>query len=110
MIAVTFTYDRTTQPYYGLVDSGAQRTLCSTAIAEEAGIEPSQFPLRRIRGVGGLQPARICPMDLTIMGQRLPLEVLVADVDILVLGRHDVFRAFQFAFDERAQLLLVEPY
>ena len=110
MIAVTFTYHRTTQPYYGLVDSGAQRTLCSTAIAEEAGIELSQFPIRRVRGVGGLLSAHFCPMDLTILGQRIPLEILVVDTEILVLGRHDVFRAFQFGFDELAQLLLVEPY
>jgi hypothetical protein len=57
MVPVTFTYHRTTQPYFGLVDSGAQRTLCSVAIAEEAGIDLSRFPLRRIRGVGGPQSA-----------------------------------------------------
>jgi hypothetical protein len=110
MIAVTFTYLRATQPYYGLVDSGAQRTLCSAAIAEEAGVELARFPTRRVRGVGGMRQVRSCPMDLTTLGLRVPLEVLVAETDILILGRDDVFRAFQFGFDERAKLLLADPY
>lgn len=110
MIAVTFSYVHTTKPYYGLVDSGAQRTLCSAAIAEEAGVDLAKFPTRRVRGVGGMQRARLCPMDLTILGLRVPLEVLVAETDILILGRDDVFRALQFGFDERSELLLAEPY
>ncbi|HEY7034959.1 MAG TPA: hypothetical protein VH482_26700 [Thermomicrobiales bacterium] len=47
-----------------------------------------------------------------MLGQRIATEILVLETNIVLvlLGRHDVFRAFQFGFDERARTLLVEPY
>jgi hypothetical protein len=110
LIPVTFTYLRTTQSFDGLVDSGAERSACSVRIAEEAGINLAQFPPRPVRGVGGLSRARLCPIDMNILGRRIPVEILVVEHHIVLLGRHDVFRAFQFGFDERAELLLIEPY
>lgn len=110
MLSVTFTYLRTTKSFYGLVDSGAQRSLCSTTVAVEAGIDLSTFPVRRFKGAGGSGRARLCPIDLNILGHRIPTEILVIDGNVVLLGRHDIFRAFQFGFDERAELLLVEPY
>jgi hypothetical protein len=110
LIPVTFTYLRTTRPHDGLVDSGAERSACSVAIAREAGIELERFPARRIGGVGGLTRARLCPIDISILGRRIPLEICVVEADIVILGRHEIFRAFQFGFDERAEVLLVEPY
>jgi hypothetical protein len=107
---VTFTYLRTTRPFDGLVDSGAERSVCSAAIAIEAGIDLSQFPLRRFKGPSGFGRVRLSPIDLTILERRIAAEILVVDANIVHLGRHDVFRAFQFGFDERAELLLVEPY
>ena len=110
IIPVTFTYLRTTRPYDGLVDSGAERSVCSVTIAQEAGINVAQFPVRQVRGVGGIRAARLCPMDVTILGRRVPIEMLVIEADLVLLGRHEVFRAFQFGFDERANVLLVDPY
>ncbi len=109
-VPVTLTYLRTTRSFDGLVDSGAERTVCSIAVAEEAGVDLTEFPTRRIRGAGGFSRSRLCPMDLTILGRRVPTEVLVVETNIILLGRNDVFRAFQFGFDERAELQLVEPY
>jgi len=110
IVQVTFTYLRTTRPVDGLVDSGAERSVCSVSVAEEAGINLAQFPLRPVRGVGGLSRARLCPIDLNFLGRRIPVEILVVEANTVLLGRHDVFRAFQYGFDERAELLLVEPY
>jgi hypothetical protein len=92
------------------VDSGAERSVCSIAIAQEAGIDVAQFPVRQVSGIGGMRRARLCPMDATILGRRIPIEMLVVEADLVLLGRQDVFRAFQFGFDERADLLLVDPY
>jgi hypothetical protein len=47
---------------------------------------------------------------LGILGRRISTEVLVVEADLVLLGRRDVFAAFQFGFDDRAKLLLIEPY
>jgi hypothetical protein len=109
---VTFTYSRTTRAVDGLVDSGAERSACSAPIAREAGIDRSPFPVHPIRGPGNVTRARLCPIDINMLGQRIATEILVLETNIVLvlLGRHDVFRAFQFGFDERARTLLVEPY
>ena len=109
-LPVRFVYAQATRPYDGLVDSGAERTVCSEAIAREAGIEIERFPELRVRGIGGVTRDRRCPIDLLIYGVRIDTEVLVVSSHHIVLGRHDVFNAFQFGFDERAKLLLIEPY
>jgi predicted aspartyl protease len=110
-VPVTFTYLRTTRQYLGLVDSGSERSACSASIAREAGLDLSSFPERAVLGAGGISRARLRPIDVNILGHRLAIEILVIDLpDSVLLGRHDVFRAFQFAFDERAEVLLVEPY
>src|SRR5262249_44516741 len=111
-LRVTFTYLHTTREFDGLVDSGAERSACSTSVARKAGIEVENFPERTIRGVGSIVRARHCPIDMTLLGQRIATEILVIDtpVDLVLLSRHDVFRAFQFAFDEQANVLLAEPY
>jgi hypothetical protein len=110
VLAVTFSYARQTASYYGLVDSGAEWSACSIAIARAAGIDLDQFPARRIRGVGGITRARRCPMDLLILGRRIGPEILVVEANVVLLGRRDVFAAFSFGFDERAGTLLIEPY
>jgi hypothetical protein len=48
---------------------------------------------------------------MALFGRRLATETLVVEssVDPVLLGRHDIFRALEFGFDERAELLLVEP-
>jgi hypothetical protein len=111
VLAVTFTYQQTTKSFLGIVDSGADRSLCSELIAEQAGIDLERFPVSQIHGVGGLEPVRRCPIDLMIMGRRIATEILVVRrKDLVLLGRQDVFNAFQIGFDERAETLLVEPY
>ena len=110
LLAVAFSYVRQTRTYYGLVDSGAERSVCSVAVTRAAGVDLDQFPRERIRGIGGTTRARRCPMDLHILGRRIGTEILVVEANVVLLGRHDVFAAFQFGFDERASLLLIEPY
>ena len=110
-LPVTFTYLRTTRQYQGLVDSGSERSACSASIARAAGLDLRKFPERAVFGAGGISRARLCPIDMNILGRRLAMEILVIEAeDTVLLGRHDIFRAFQFGFDERAELLLVEPY
>jgi hypothetical protein len=111
-IRVTFAYLRTTRAFDGLVDSGAERSACSAPVAREAGIDLSLFPERPIRGAGGVTRTRRCPIDISILGYRIATEILVVETNVVLvlLGRHDIFRAFQFGFDERAEVLLVEPY
>jgi hypothetical protein len=109
-IPVSLTYLRTTRIVNGLVDSGAERSTCSAALAREAGIDLTDFPERVVRGIGGLSRARLCPIDLNILGRLIPVEVFVVEAGVVLLGRHDIFRVFQFGFDELAGLTLVEPY
>lgn len=109
-IPVSFTYLRTTRIVNGMVDSGAERSTCSAALAREAGVDLRNFPERILRGIGGFSRARLCPIDVNVLGHRIPIEVFVVEADVVLLGRHDIFRVFQFGFDELAELTLVEPY
>ena len=63
-----------------------------------------------MRGIGGINVARLCPMDLELFGRRIATEILVVDANLVLLGRHDVFDAFVLAFDQRARTILIEPY
>jgi hypothetical protein len=110
ILPVVFSYSRTTTIFKGLVDSGADRSACSVQIARLAGLDLDQFPVERIRGVGGLTRARRCPIDLLILGRRIGTEILVVEANVVLLGRRDVFAAFQLGFDERVATLLIEPY
>src|SRR5262245_52033047 len=105
-IPVSFTYLQTTRIVNAIVDSGAERSTCSAALAREAGLDLRNFSERVLRGIGGLSRARLCPIDLNVLGNRIPIEVFVVEADVVLLGRHDVFRAFQFGFDERAEFTL----
>src|SRR5688500_8656776 len=109
LVPVAFTYERRAGPVYGLVDSGADRSVCSVAVAREAGVDVASFPSRSMRGVGGVSRARLCPLDIELFGHRIATEVLVTDAKLILLGR-DVFDFFVFAFDQRAGLVLIEPY
>src|SRR5688572_20310828 len=110
ILPVAFAYTRVTVDHGGLVDSGAAFSACSVQIAREAGLDPERFPLEPIRGIGGVTRVRRCPIDPLILGRRIGTEILVVEAKVVVLGRRDVFAAFQFGFDERAQTLLIEPY
>ena len=110
ILPVVFSYARLTKTYFGLVDSGAERSTCPVAAARAAGIDIDAFPNERVGGIGGVARARRCPMDLLILGRRIGTEILVVEANVVLLGRQDVFAAFQFGFDERARTLLVEPY
>ncbi len=110
LVPVAFAYTHQTKTYSGLVDSGAERSACSVAVARAAGIDVESFPVARVQGLGGMARARRCPIDLLIFGRRIGTEILVVESNIVLLGRHDVFAMFQFGFDERAANLLVEPY
>jgi hypothetical protein len=110
LVRVAFAYTQQTKTYYGLVDSGAEQSVCSVAVARAAGVDFDALPAERIRGIGGIARARRCPIDLLIFGRRIGTEIFVVERGAILLGRHDVFAAFQFGFDERANTLLIEPY
>jgi hypothetical protein len=110
LVRVAFAYTQLTKAYYGLVDSGAERSVCSVVIARAAGIDVDALPVERVRGVGGVTRARRCPIDILILGRRIGTEILVVETNTLLLGRHDIFAEFQVGFDERSAILLVEPY
>jgi hypothetical protein len=85
--------------------------MCGVDLAREAGLDIERFPRVRIDVSGGTARARRCPVDLTVFGRRIGTEILIVDKsEIVLLGRRDVFAAFQFGFDERARTLLIEPY
>jgi hypothetical protein len=104
-----FTFERRSETVPGLLDSGADRSICSTTVARDAGVDVDTLPVRRMRGVGGLGRGRLCPMDIELVGRRIATEVLIGETELILLGR-DVFDFFVFAFDQRAGLVLIEPY
>jgi hypothetical protein len=110
LIPVVFTYERRTGPVLGLVDSGADLSVCSITIALEAGMDVAAFPVRPMRGIGGISRGRLCPMDLELFGRRVATEILVVEANLVLLGRRDVFDAFVFGFDQRAGQILIDPY
>ena len=109
LLPVIFTFARRSETVPGLLDSGADRSICSTTVARDAGVDVDTLPVRRMRGVGGVARGRLCPMDIELFGRRIATEVLIGETELILLGR-DVFDAFVFGFDQRAGLVLIEPY
>jgi len=97
-------------PLLALVDSGADVSAFHVSVAQQLGVDLDSFRTTTVGGVGGSLTAYACEVDLEIEDQRFSAEVRFVPMPIALLGRHDVFARFLFAFDQRAQELLVEPY
>jgi hypothetical protein len=97
-------------PLLALVDSGADVSAFHVSVARELGIDLDSCRGTRIRGVGGSLTAYACEIEIEMEGRRFPLEARFVPMPIALLGRHDVFTQFLFAFDQRAQTLFIEPY
>ena len=52
-VPVVITYARSAQAVHGLVDSGAEWSMCGADLAREAGLDVERFPLVRIDLAGG---------------------------------------------------------
>lgn len=99
-----------TLPFLALVDSGADVSTFHVSLAQDLGIDLSTCRPVAMRGVGGRVEAHACEVEIEMVARRFPAEVRFVPSIVSLLGRHDVFMQFRFAFDQRAQTLLVEPY
>lgn len=93
-----------------LVDSGADASTFHVDVARLIGIDLDGCRPVRLRGVSGATVAYACPVEIEVEGLRFPIEARFVPEPVALLGRHDVFLYFQFAFDQRAHELLIEPY
>ena len=98
---------------YAIVDSDADVSTFHVNVAGLVGLDLGTCRGAATEGVGGATPVFVCSIELEVEGQRFVAEVHFSSAihpTVALLGRHDVFRQFQFGFDERGQTLLVEPY
>ena len=100
----------TTRPFLALVDSGADVSAFHLSVANRLGIDLDQCRPTSLRGVGGTVSGYSCEVDIEVVDRRFLAEVRFVPSVVALLGRHDVFMQFKFAFDQRAQTLFVEPY
>lgn len=114
MLSVRLGYASATSPeIYAIVDSGADVSTFHVDVARLVGIDLAVCRRAAMEGVGGPTAVFACPVELEVEGRRFAAEVHFSSAihpTVALLGRHDVFRQFQFGFDERGQSLLVEPY
>lgn len=96
--------------WLALVDSGADVSAFQRSVAIQLGIDLARCRRSRMLGVGGITDAYRCDIEIEVEGHRFPIEVSFVSEVVALLGRHDVFMRFVFAFDQRAQTLFVEPY
>jgi hypothetical protein len=98
---------------FAIVDSGADVSTFHADVAGLVGLDLGVCRRAATEGVGGATAVFVCPIELEVAGRRFAAEVHFSSAihsTVALLGRHDVFRQFQFGFDERGQVLLVEPY
>ena len=96
-----------------IVDSGADTSVFHVSVAVQLGIDLATARRVTATGVGGSTTAHRSDVELEIEGLRFPANVRFTSgirPPLALLGRHDVFRRFQFGFDEQSQMLLVQPY
>ena len=96
-----------------LVDSGADGSVFHTSVATQLGIDLGSAGRVSTLGVGGRTSAFRSEVEMEIEGRQFLAVVRFTDtipIPIALLGRHDVFRQFEFGFDELSQLLLVRAY
>jgi Aspartyl protease len=96
-----------------IVDSGADTSVFHVSVAAQLGIDLASARRVTAVGVGGTTTAYRSAVEMEIEGMWFPAAVRFTSgirAPIALLGRHDVFRRFQFGFDEQAQILLVQPY
>ena len=99
---------------FGLVDSGADGSLFHVSFALTLGLPIDPSEAVRTGGTAGDIDAWFHDVTLTVAERRFPARVGFVDNPRLirfgVLGRQDLFRVFRVAFDERAQMLYLNPY
>ena len=98
----------------GLIDSGADRSLFSAALAPALGIDLTQLAgTGAARGVGGEDRVDAVDVEMYVAGVRFPARLSFSENwtnAFGLLGRADFFRAFRVAFDERAEAVFLDPY
>jgi predicted aspartyl protease len=110
-IPVTVRARRDPQVYYFLVDTGADITLATRALALHIGIDWERLPLATITGIeqGGLRarvgrlPIRVGDVDLTVRSFFLD-----TTDDLLILGRVDFLDRFILTIDQPGGRIVLE--
>ncbi len=97
-------------PLLALVDSGADVSAFDVRVARHLGVDLATCWATAVGGIGGSLTAYACEIELEVVGRRFRAEVRFLPMVIALLGRHDVFMQFRFAFDQRAQTLFLAPY
>jgi hypothetical protein len=104
---------RRTSPILALVDSGADVSTFHPVVAAQVGVDPSACRAAETGTAGGRVRIAVCSIELEVEGHIFAADVHFSwdmPATMALLGRHDVFRQFQFGFDERAERLLICPY
>jgi hypothetical protein len=96
-----------------LIDSGADCSVLPNWVASDLGVEAELAPTAPVEAVGGATiPALTLPRPIEaqvllggaeLWGSPFQLCPLFADVESILLGRADFFRAFKISFDEHEE-------
>jgi hypothetical protein len=82
-------------------------------VAAQIGIDPSACRGADAGTAGGRVRIAVCSVELEVEGRRFAADVHFSwdmPASMALLGRQDVFRQFQFGFDERSERLLIQAY
>lgn len=90
---------------YGLIDSGADRCLFNSKIAEDIGLDLTKAADENFGGIeGGNLKAKLHKVELEIIGMNEEIEILAGFIDssgvVAILGQDGFFDAFRIKFEK----------
>ena len=99
---------------YGLIDSGADRSLFNTEIAEEIGLRLTNSQTENFFGIEGDRlKANLHEIRLQILGVDKEVEILAGFVDSpgvgAILGQDGFFDAFRIKFEKDHGIVEITP-
>lgn len=100
--------------YYGLVDSGSDYSVISKDIAALIGFRWDETKEETGEAAGGQtfsywEATNQVPVQTEVEGLTFQ-GAMIAEEDEIILGRHDFFRRYRVTFNERDQLMEIEPF
>ena len=89
---------------YGLIDSGADRSLFNTQIAEKIGLDLNEVITEDFGGIeGGVIKAKLHKVKLQVIGMDSDVEIIAGFVSsggvAVILGQDGFFDAFRIKFE-----------
>lgn len=97
-----------------LVDSGADTSLFALEILADAGVDITRCPPAEGHVADGRKLTMVHhPVEVVILNKKIKLDadwVAMKGQSFNLLGRHDFFRHFKIAFNERAHFMEINPY